>query len=59
MFVCRSDQRDTALKLCGWAFEQDLDRFINNLCENKVKPITKCIMPKSKLLLNLFTCLGI
>ncbi|XP_023292874.2 GATOR complex protein MIOS [Lucilia cuprina] len=34
--VCyRSDQRDTALKLCGWPFEQDLDRFVSNLCENK------------------------
>ncbi|XP_013115643.2 GATOR complex protein MIOS [Stomoxys calcitrans] len=34
--VCyRSDQRDTALKLCGWASEQELERFINTLCENK------------------------
>ncbi|XP_005181479.1 GATOR complex protein MIOS [Musca domestica] len=34
--VCyRSDQRDTALKLCGWPSEQELDRFVNTLCENK------------------------
>uniref|UniRef100_A0A1A9V9G8 Uncharacterized protein n=1 Tax=Glossina austeni TaxID=7395 RepID=A0A1A9V9G8_GLOAU len=34
--ICyRSEQRDKALKLCGWAFEQDLERFISTLCENK------------------------
>ncbi|XP_011214207.1 GATOR complex protein MIOS [Bactrocera dorsalis] len=34
--VCyRSEQRDIALKLCGWVFEQDLERFVNGLCDNK------------------------
>ncbi|XP_017480098.1 PREDICTED: WD repeat-containing protein mio isoform X3 [Rhagoletis zephyria] len=34
--VCyRSEQRDVALKLCGWVFEQDLERFVNGLCDNK------------------------
>ncbi|XP_055851690.1 GATOR complex protein MIOS isoform X1 [Episyrphus balteatus] len=34
--VCyRSEQRDAALKLCGWTSDQDMDRFIRSLCDNK------------------------
>ncbi|EDV99338.1 GATOR complex protein MIOS [Drosophila grimshawi] len=34
--VCyRSEQRDLALKLCGWPIEQELDRFIDELYASK------------------------
>ncbi|XP_062143196.1 GATOR2 complex protein MIOS [Drosophila sulfurigaster albostrigata] len=34
--VCyRSEQRDLALQLCGWYFDQELDRFIEQLYANK------------------------
>ncbi|EDW64474.1 GATOR2 complex protein MIOS [Drosophila virilis] len=31
----RSEQRDLALQLCGWSFEHELDRFIDELYANK------------------------
>ncbi|XP_017075832.2 LOW QUALITY PROTEIN: GATOR complex protein MIOS [Drosophila eugracilis] len=34
--ICyRSEQRDLALQLCGWAFEHELERFIDQLYANK------------------------
>lgn len=34
--ICyRSEQRDKALQLCGWAFEHELERFIEQLYANK------------------------
>ncbi|KAM8717529.1 hypothetical protein ACLKA7_004254 [Drosophila subpalustris] len=34
--ICyRSEQRDLALQLCGWCFEHELDRFIEELYANK------------------------
>ncbi|XP_034474659.1 GATOR complex protein MIOS [Drosophila innubila] len=34
--ICyRSEQRDLALQLCGWCFEHELDRFIDELYANK------------------------
>ncbi|XP_037961202.1 GATOR complex protein MIOS [Teleopsis dalmanni] len=34
--VCyRSEQRDLAIKLCGWSTEQDFESYITSLCDNK------------------------